>query len=342
MKQNDPPLRDVYVYIEKDGRSKFKIQSDQLEAIGTQLRGPKKFPIFHSIILPAIISFFTFLLTSFFQYVSWSNSVSLQNATDIATNAERAYEKAAAAIGRRHYATFVFLPSLRELAKATPSIQANVTDTENPLQHLAVGPPLDIPLLKSDLDNKQHRFAYYYEQLKFWNENYDYLLHDIHYALDRPVFRQADRTIERKVLNDQFQQINCSNSLTNELKTLNLDPTSLKVRFAGINKCFRDTHRVLDQQLDKAISAGGHLLIDTAVPQLKNNLDELLDMANVFRCYALQRIEYYNHQKELSILSIRSVWRSLTDAQKADAEEYLKETTNSCQEETHLHVSSTK
>ena len=126
MKRNDPPLREVYVCIEKEGRSKFKIQSDQLEQIGTQLRGPKKFPVFHSIILPAIVSFFTFLLTSFFQYVSWSNSVNLQNATEMAANAERTYEKAAAAIGRRHYAMLVFLPSLRDLARAKPSIEANV------------------------------------------------------------------------------------------------------------------------------------------------------------------------------------------------------------------------
>ncbi|HWX31967.1 MAG TPA: hypothetical protein VNZ53_31605 [Steroidobacteraceae bacterium] len=334
MKRNDPPLREVYVCIEKEGRSKFKIQSDQLEQIGTQLRGPKKFPVFHSIILPAIVSFFTFILTSFFQYVSWSNSVNLQNATEMAANAERTYEKAAAAIGRRHYAMLVFLPSLRDLARAKPSIEANVVpDPESTPQHaIAMGPPLDIPLLKSDLDNKQRRFSSYYEQLKLWNENYDYLLHDIDYTLDRPVFRQADKTSERKVLSDRFNRINCFNSLTKEFQKLDLDPNSLKFRFAGINKCFRDTHKLLDQQLDKAISVGGHFLIDTTDPEISNNLNELLDKENVFRCYARQRIEYYNRQKELSILSIRSIWRGLTDAQKGDAEEHLKENASSCAE----------
>jgi hypothetical protein len=118
-------VRHVSVYVEQDGANKFKIQSDQLEQIGAQLRGPREFSIFQSITLPIIVTLATLIFTSLFQYISWSNSVALQNAADVATNAERAYEKSVVAIGARRYAMFVYLPSLRDLVKAKASVEAN-------------------------------------------------------------------------------------------------------------------------------------------------------------------------------------------------------------------------
>jgi hypothetical protein len=231
---NDPPFPAVSISIEQEGANKFKIQSGQLEQIGTQLRGRRQFSTFQSVILPAIVSLPTITFTSLFQYVSWSNSVNLQNAADVATNAERAYEKAAAAIGRRHYAMLVFLPSLRDLVTAKATLEANpkanieangksdAGRTASPAVHSSpelafASAPFEIPLHKSDMDIKQQRFASYYEQLKLWNENYDYLLHDIDHALDRPVLRQVDKKNER-VTHKKFSQINCSNSLTEELE----------------------------------------------------------------------------------------------------------------------------
>jgi hypothetical protein len=124
MKRNHPASEGAFVYIEQEGRDKFKIQSDQLEKIGAQLRGPRHFPIFQSIILPIIITLTTLIFTSLFQYVSWLNTVKLQDATDVASNAERAYEEAADAIGTRQYSMFVFLPTLRELVKAKAKVEA--------------------------------------------------------------------------------------------------------------------------------------------------------------------------------------------------------------------------
>ena len=115
---NDPPVRDVSVRIEQEGTNKFTIQSDQLEQIGAQLRGRREFSIFQSIILPLIVSVATIVLSSAFQYVSWFNSVGVKDATDVADKAARAYETSAAAIGTRHYATVVFLPSLKHLVLA--------------------------------------------------------------------------------------------------------------------------------------------------------------------------------------------------------------------------------
>ena len=115
---NDPPVHDVSVRIEQEGTNKFRIQSDQLEQIGAQLRGRREFSIFQSIILPLIVSVATIVLSSAFQYVSWFNSVGVKDATDVADKAARTYETSAAAIGTRHYATVVFLPSLRDLVQA--------------------------------------------------------------------------------------------------------------------------------------------------------------------------------------------------------------------------------
>jgi hypothetical protein len=187
MKPNEPPVGDAYVYVEQEEASKFKIRSDQLEQIGAQLRGRRQFSIFNSIILPIIIAVATVFISSLFQYVSWLNSVKLQNATDVTANAERAYEKAAAAIGIRQYATIVFLPSLKELVKdakatveasAKANIEANAktrgknrTEAKTSALNAFASVPLEIPLLKSDLDNKQQRFTSYYQQLKGASKN---------------------------------------------------------------------------------------------------------------------------------------------------------------------------
>jgi len=53
-------------------------------------------------------------------------------------------------------------------------------------------------------------------------------------------------------------------------------------------------------------------------------------MADEFRCYAHQRIDYYNSQKDLVILSISYVWRWLTDATKTGALKHFEDTAVSC------------
>ena len=306
---NHPPFHEVSVYIEQEGTNKFKIQSDKLQEIGAQLRGRREFSVFHSIIMPLIVSVATIIFSSAFQYISWFNSVAVKYATDVADKAERTYENSAAAIGTRHYAMLVFLPSLRDLihAKAIAAAlsamaqsngmkdralvhaqanaekrnpeaehslaramaqsnerQANATkrtpDGEHPLlsalaQSTGDKKDNEISLHKSVLDIQQKRFASYYEQLKLWNENYDHLLSDIEYALDRPVFGQADKNNEDfRIHRGKITQIDCLNSLTEELQRLHLNSDSLKIRFAGIHNCFMAVHGDLDKQLTDARS----------------------------------------------------------------------------------------
>jgi hypothetical protein len=339
MKLDDSPVGEAYVYVEQEEASKFKIRSDQLEQIGAQLRGRRQFSIFNSIILPIIVAVATICFSSLFQYVSWLNSVRVQNAADVTANAERAYERAAAAIGVRQYATIVFRPSLKEF------IQGARTDLEAAAKPDVGGAsasvPAEIALLKSDLEIKQERFASYYQQLKVWNENYDRLLTDIDYSLDRPVFEQAGQQVE-KTSYRRLSQIDCSKSLTQELQRMNFNPNGLKLRFAGINKCFVDTHGILGQQVTAARAAislsaqradGGKSVpdfSDAVDSQIKTNLESLHGKANVFRCYALRRIEYYRTQKELGILSVSSAFRWVSNSFHAEAKAHFEDVTQNC------------
>jgi hypothetical protein len=356
---NDPPFHEAYVYIEQEGTNKFKIQSDQLEQIGAQLRGHREFSIFHSIILPLIVSVATIIFSSAFQYVSWFNSVGVQHAADIADRAARTYENSATAIGTRHYAMLVFLPSLRDLVHAKAKValsamaqskaiktrdvvrvQANAknrsTDADRSLLSARAQSTEDtkdneISLHKSVLDIQQKRFASYYEQLKLWNENYDHLLSDIEYALDKPVFKQAGKKTEGfRVYRAKISQINCLNPVTEELLKLHINPHSLKLRFAGIHNCFMEIHHVLDKQLTEAISTPVPAFSKPTESQINDQLVALLAMANEFRCYAHQRIHYYHSQKELAIFSVLYVWRRLTDAPKTEALKHFEDTASRC------------
>ena len=113
---NNPVFQEASISIKHEGANRYKIQTGQLEQIGARLRGRRS--IFHSILLPLFVSVATVVFTSIFQYVSWFNSVSVKDATDVADRAARVYENTAAAIGTRRYATYVFVPSLQGLIMA--------------------------------------------------------------------------------------------------------------------------------------------------------------------------------------------------------------------------------
>lgn len=375
---NDPPVHDVAVRIEQEGTNKFRIQSDQLEQIGAQLRGRREFSIFQSIILPLIVSVATIVLSSAFQYVSWFNSVGVKDATDVADKAARTYETSAAAIGTRHYATVVFLPSLKHLvqAKADAELSARARaasldaraqaivapsaggqgkrtkdkDLAGALANAKRSPEADrmllsavtqsaedkkdneISLHKSALDTKQKRFASYYEQLKLWNENYDHLLSEIEYALDRPVFGQADKKNEDfRIYRAKIKKIDCLNySFSEELEKQQLNAHGLKLRFAVIHNCFMIINNALNMQMNEAISKTLPSFDEPTESQIADKLNALLAMANEFRCYAHQRIDYYNAQKERAIFSASYVWRWLNDGTKTAALKHFDDTASKC------------
>src|SRR5688572_18923058 len=188
----------IQIVIEQEGGAqKYKIQSDQLEHIGTQLRGKRQFSVFNSIVLPVIVTILTTLFTGMFQYISWTNSVRLQNATDNAEKASETYENAAAAISKRRYATWLFIPAVRDLANAgrRPQMAEVTPATTGTIPKMDVPPAIgdaEISLSNLQLQLVKQRYESYYGQLKTWNESYDQLLTDIDYNLDRPILLQAE------------------------------------------------------------------------------------------------------------------------------------------------------
>ena len=131
----------------------------------------------------------------------------------------------------------------------------------------------EISLHKSALDTKQKRFASYYEQLKLWNENYDHLLSEIEYALDRPVFGQADKKNEDfRIYRAKIKKIDCLNySFSEELEKQQLNAHGLKLRFAVIHNCFMIINNALNMQMNEAISKTLPSFDDPRSPKSRTN-----------------------------------------------------------------------
>jgi len=302
--------------------------------------------------------------------------VGVKDATDVADKAARTYETSAAAIGTRHYATVVFLPSLKHLvqAKADAELSARARAASLDARAQAIAAPStsdkrtkdkdlagalasakrspeadrallsavtpsaddkkdnDISLHKSALDTKQKRFASYYEQLKLWNENYDHLLSEIEYSLDRPVFGQADKKNEDfRIYRAKIREIDCLNySFSEELEKQHLNAHSLKLRFAAIHNCFMIINNALNKQMNEAVAKTLPSFDEPTESQISDKLNALLAMSNEFRCYAHQRIDYYNAQKELAIFSATYVWRWLSDGTKTAALKHFDDTVSKC------------
>jgi hypothetical protein len=86
----------------------------------------------------------------------------------------------------------------------------------------------------------------------------------------------------------------------------------------------------LGEQLNEAMSKPTPALGKDTETKIKDRLTALLAMANEFRCYAHQRIDYYNRQKELAIFSPTYVWRSFTDATRTEALKHFEDAASRC------------
>jgi hypothetical protein len=346
---------DVLVFIERDGTETLKIRSDQLEQIGHKLRG---FSVFNSIILPLVVSAATVFFTGLFQYISWTNSVRLQEATDIANRAMKSSEEVTAAIGERYYATYTFMAALRELvaqnfnpetptptvrrsSETTGSAGGDVVEPEYSRPTVGLNAGQLTSLSKLNLNLNEQRFEAYYKQIKKWNESIDTLLTEVDYTLDRPIFMLANSDQKgnqkgaHKSMADYYQkmkEIDCAAPLTNELIRVNLDTDSLRLRLVGINYCFMKLNAILREHTrTKALAIDW---TDDYHQKLEDRLTDITTMATQLHCYALHRVDYYNNMKEQSIISPFSIWRWLTDGQKEDAQKHFKETAILCDPET--------
>ncbi len=329
MSAEEKPPPDVLISIEKTGPEEYRIHSDQLEHIGKKLRG---FSVFNSIILPLMVSIVTIVLTTLLQYISWSNSISLQETTDIAKNAKSAYERASVAIRQGIHSAVLFVPMLQDLARSEQ--KSNGTKGHGasaaPLTKIAESPKAQVSLHQLVRDLNKDRFESYYKQRKSWSENYDQLLTEVAYALDRPILGHAPITPQGiKRLSSRIDDVNCSDLPVDQLKRFKLNSDSLKLQLAIIQECFKRLHQLLDHALEKTLS-GNDLTRDQDKANFNRRLGILGSMANQFHCYALQRVDYYKRQKRRSILSPRSVWNWLAEHRKNAAVDHFKHTSEWC------------
>ena len=343
---------DVLLYVERDAAATFKIRSDQLEQIGTKLRGPQRFSIFYSLVLPALVTLLTTILTGTFQYLSWSNTVHLQAATAVAERAAETFEKTATLVGERIYATLVFIPSLRDMAQSQAPKKAQDLLAANQLSRgvsanqqdngLLTAPgsgdpsigPAPQPLTDVNYKLRNQRYETYYERLKRWNEGYDQLIADIDYSLDRPILADAEiHRVAITVFSKKLGQIQCHNSLPEELEKAGLNKHSLKIQFAAINYCFRALHYSLDGQITKILNHPLEAIDLTVLKAAGDSLADIETTANEFRCVALLRIGYYKEQTERSIAIPNFVRHWMFDPLKAAATKHFQYADQSCNPE---------
>ncbi|MFD2182887.1 hypothetical protein [Rhodoplanes azumiensis] len=96
--------------IQQDGPD-YKVHGSQLETVGAKLRGKPHFMV------PLTLAALTALLAGTLQVVNWSNTVAVEDAGGATERALKVTQEVTAAIGRRHYATLTFIPSLRDLVQ---------------------------------------------------------------------------------------------------------------------------------------------------------------------------------------------------------------------------------
>ena len=273
-----PGPRPVTIDVERADRH-YRIATADLETIASQLRGKSSFSVFNSVILPislaALTAFLTTLIAQAFQYVSWRNSTAVQEAQNIAAQAQATYDRAAAAVAQRSYATFVFIDAVTELANRKVDVDSH--------------------LYRLDLALNKLRFDRYHDQLKSWNEGSDQMIGDIDFHLDRPV------GVSEPLRRASIGKVDCKLSMTEQMQHLSINRLSLKLQFGIIRRCFAGVLADFSLAKDAAVMDKAY----TISPQLKAGAetarDNIVAMTNEFRCYALGRIQFLNQRVSLAI-----------------------------------------
>jgi hypothetical protein len=302
---------DVHLLIEREGE-KFKIQSNKLQEIGQQLRGKSRFSVFNSIILPLMVTLATTLLTSFLQYVSWWNAVSVKAATEVAENATKAYVSAADAAARRIQVTDAFIPVIIKLAQP-PQFEPQMRRTDG---RASPGTTLQTAILEqspSALHDLEHelsktRFKAYHEQLRSWDDNYEKLLADIGRHLDQPIFDHASRKpvrVRRHV--ESIKNVVCTRTLTEAINQLpefgEQRADSLRLQFAVLRQCFGRLQARIEDHKKASIQERRVAFDQKTVEQIDRELEQLQEWNNQFSCYARSRIRYYESKKITAIVN---------------------------------------
>lgn len=276
----------IYVRVEREEEDHYSILSSDLETIGAQLRGKARFSIFNSIILPALVTVVTLASTSLFQFISWQNSIQLQAASDLASAAAKTFDKANTESDKRFYATFLFNVAVKNLSNR----RANAD-------------PVPDQLNKYDIDLQKQRFNDFYKQLVSWNQNYNQLLHDISFDMDRPLDKDKWTESGYTITKDILDKINCeAKSLPAEISANTLNQFALANHFAVINKCFAAAADGFSRLKDEVLSHKDRIISPDEYNRAYDQLDNIRVMLNQFRCFALSRVHFLSTRKDRTVV----------------------------------------
>jgi hypothetical protein len=124
--------------------------------------------------------------------------------------------------------------------------------------------------------------------------------------------------------------IDCNKSLTELMTSIGMDKQSLKSQLSVINHCFQQIHSLIDNKKDDVVRSNGKTIENSFQGNIYGKLNDLNSMANVFRCYALHRIDYYHNEKEQAILSLKSFTQTLFHWSRDRATTHLALVDNQC------------
>jgi hypothetical protein len=271
---------------------------DRLEQIGALLRGKPEFSFFYSIGLPILVTVATIVVSSGIQYLSWLNSIRLQDATAQASRAATMYDKAATTIGAISYSTFLAIV-------ATPDLVNRKTP-----------PTSDIGKFNASLDAQ--RLTAYYDQLTRWSEGYDELLTGVDFALDRPLLRLVGEIPDRNLISStSLNKVDCTQSMPKQMVSIGLKPHALKDQLAVISHCLSKLIATLDGETMNALANDALTLDPKAKTDAESAWGDLNTMANVFRCNAQRRLEFLQSEKQYAVVTPMTVVRYIYNGKKA-------------------------
>jgi hypothetical protein len=302
----------LYVDIEHDKKFRIAGTSHELEQIGDLLRGKQKFSVVNSLVIPALASIITTLVILTFQYVSWLNSVRIQNARNTAVNAEAVYKDVVQKLGQRGYESQFVALFMRELTYG--------------------GNWQENGLIASIYTFDELRVASYYKAIADWNYGYDRMITDIAYKIDRPIFEeaQAEKDITKPISDTQLGKVDCTQSLPEQVTKIGYDHRSLKAQFSVIAFCYRAINSKISDLRDKSLADKDFKIDDQSVKEIEKRLSDESTMANVFRCEAQHRLDFYNREVEFAILSPATVYSRLGNGPKKRAAAHFETTDLDC------------
>lgn len=185
-------------------------------------------------------------------------------------------------------------------------------------------------IAKETTDENQKTITLYYDALRDWNTGYDLLLTTIDYSLDRSIFRSAEISTKNPISANLTNKLDCTSALNKEMNDVGMDSRSLKGQFAVIRTCFMRATKDFDALKTKVLFEPTVIIDDTTMRNAEDHLSAIDLMSNVFRCYALRRIEYYYGQKALAILSPSSVYQRIVNWRKQLALDQFKSADQQC------------